>query len=38
VGSLWSHTGHSLFFIILAGLAMLAAFLLRLLEKPIREL
>jgi POT family proton-dependent oligopeptide transporter len=38
VGSLWSHTGHPLFFIILASLAMLAGFLLRLLEKPIGEL
>jgi proton-dependent oligopeptide transporter, POT family len=38
VGSLWSHTGHPLFFIVLAALATIAALLLRLLEKPIRQL
>ena len=38
VGTLWSQINHQLFFVVLAGLALLAGFCLRLLEKPIREL
>jgi len=38
VGSLWSQIDHQLFFVVLAGLALLASLCLRLLEKPIREL
>ena len=38
VGTLWSRIGHGIFFVLLAGLALLAAGLLRLLEKPIAEL
>jgi len=37
VGTLWSRINHQLFFVVLAGLALLAGFCLRLLEKPIRE-
>jgi POT family proton-dependent oligopeptide transporter len=38
VGTLWSRTSHSFFFILLAVLAVIAALLLWLIEKPIREL
>ena len=38
VGTLWSQINHQLFFGVLAGLALFAAFCLRLLEKPIRKL
>src|SRR5213082_50474 len=37
VGTLWSRTSHHGFFLILAGLAAAAAFLLWLLERPIRK-
>src|SRR4030095_10108334 len=37
VGTLWSRTGHHGFFLVLAGLATTAAFLLWLLERPIRK-
>ena len=38
VGTLWSRTSHSGFFLLLAGLAMVAALLLWFLERPIRRL
>jgi POT family proton-dependent oligopeptide transporter len=38
VGTLWSKTSHPVFFLLLAGLALLAAALLRLLDRPIRAL
>ncbi len=37
VGTLWSKIDHRFFFVVLAGLALIAAVLLRLLEKPVRE-
>jgi POT family proton-dependent oligopeptide transporter len=37
VGTLWSRTSHHGFFLVLAGLATAAAFLLWLLERPIRS-
>ena len=37
VGTLWSRTSHYGFFLVLAGLATAAAFLLWLLERPIRK-
>ena len=37
VGTLWSRTSHHGFFLVLAGLAAAAAFLLWLLERPIRS-
>src|SRR5438067_1756405 len=37
VGTLWSRTSHHGFFLVLAGLATAAAFLLWLLERPIRK-
>ncbi|MGJ4729685.1 peptide MFS transporter [Luteimonas sp. SDU101] len=37
VGMLWSRASHAGFFVMLAGLAVLAAVLLRALDRPIRE-
>jgi POT family proton-dependent oligopeptide transporter len=38
VGTLWSSTSHPVFFLLLAGLALLAALLLWRLDRPIRAL
>jgi POT family proton-dependent oligopeptide transporter len=37
VGTLWTHMGHAAFFLLLASLAVLAAVLLLLLDRPIRR-
>jgi POT family proton-dependent oligopeptide transporter len=37
VGTLWTHVGHATFFLLLAALAVLAAGLLLLLDRPIRR-
>ena len=37
VGRLWSRTGHTSFFIVLAGIAVAAALLLYLLDRPTRQ-
>jgi POT family proton-dependent oligopeptide transporter len=36
VGTLWSKTSHATFFLLLAGLAVIAALMLRALDKPVR--
>jgi proton-dependent oligopeptide transporter, POT family len=38
VGSLWSRIGHGAFFCVLAGLAILSGFLLRIIERPVSRL
>ena len=37
VGALWTHVGHAAFFLLLAALAVLAAALLWMLDRPIRR-
>ena len=37
VGTLWSKTSHATFFLLLAGLAVIAALMLRALDKPVRN-
>lgn len=37
VGTLWSKTSHAMFFLLLAGLAVIAALMLRALDEPVRK-